>query len=60
MDMRDMTAMEIGKEIREGRIRVGEAVEFCMKQIEEKEPKLNAFISVCEKERLQKRIAEVE
>ena len=60
MDMKDMTAIELAESIREGHIRVGEAVEFCMEQIAKKEEMLHAFISVQEKERLEQRVEEVE
>ena len=53
-----MTALELGKSIREKQIGVGEAVSFYQKQIEKKEPEIHAFLSM--NEGLAQRIEEVQ
>ena len=46
--MIEMTALELGKSIRERKIGVGEAVSFYQTQMEKKEPEIHAFLTVNE------------
>lgn len=62
MEIRKLTALELGKSIRSGEISVREAAEAYYKAIEEKDEKINAYISVqkdramAEADRIQKKI----
>ena len=56
--MIEMTALELGKSIRERKIGVGEAVSFYQTQMEKKEPEIHAFLTV--NEGLAQRIEEVQ
>ncbi len=54
-----MSALELGKSIREGKISVSEAAESCLEQIRRKEPDISAFLFVDE-DGLKQRVKEVE
>ena len=54
-----MSALELGKQIRHGSVSVKEAVEACKKQIQKYESQVHAYVSVDEK-LLAHRIKEVE
>ena len=54
-----MSALELGKSIREGKISVSEAAESCLEQIRRKEPDISAFLFVDE-DGLNQRVKEVE
>ncbi|MGI6205053.1 MAG: Asp-tRNA(Asn)/Glu-tRNA(Gln) amidotransferase subunit GatA [Anaerovoracaceae bacterium] len=46
MDIRELTALELGQKIKDGEIKVREAAEAYLDAIEEKDSKINAYISV--------------
>lgn len=59
LELRKMSAAELGYSIRTGEIRVGEAVESYLGHIRETEPGLHAFLTV-EEEKVMERAAQVE
>ncbi len=58
--MKQMTAIEIGKEIQEGKRSVKETVTYFLQQIEKKDSEIGGFLTVLSEEQLAKRIEEVE
>lgn len=54
-----LTAVELGKQIREKKVTVSEAVEAALARIEKAEPSINSFVTV-DKEGARKRAAEVQ
>lgn len=59
MDLMGLTAVELGKQIKEKKVTVAEAVEAALAQIEKAEPFVNSFVTV-DKEGARKRAAEVQ
>ena len=59
MDLSKMTAVELGRQIKEGKIKVAEAVEAIYQVIEEKEPEIHAYVTV-DKEKALKTAVEVQ
>ena len=59
MDILNMSALELSKNIQSGAISVKEAVDAYISVIEEKDKDINAFISI-DKEFLRKRVEEVQ
>ena len=60
MEILQMTALELAAKIKSGEVTVKDAVDTYIKQIEEKDGQLNAFITVADKEKLNERIEEVQ
>ena len=60
MSLMDLTAVELGKKIKEGSVGVREAVKDCLKQIRAKEAKTNAFITQADETGVLKRADEVQ
>lgn len=60
MEITEMTALELAGKIKNGQVTVKEAVDTYIKQIEENDGQINAFITVADNERLQQRIDEVQ
>lgn len=56
----DLTAVELGKKIKERQISVAEAVSDCLEQISRKDGDINAFITKAEKSAVLKRAEEVQ
>ncbi len=52
MDILDLTAVELGRKIREHEIRVVEATEASLAQIEKLEPQLNCYVTVAKEQAL--------
>lgn len=52
MDILDLTAVELGRKIREHEIRVVEATEAALTQIEKLEPQLNCYVTVAKEQAL--------
>ena len=59
MDLKSLTAVELGKKIQAKEVTVKEAVEACKKQIQKSESQVHAYVSMDEKI-LAHRIKEVE
>lgn len=59
MEIREMTAARIGREIRGKDLGVGEAVRAFEEEIERQEPQLHAFLSV-DREKVRERVRQVE
>ena len=59
MDILSLTALELGKKIKEKEITVKEAVEACLYQIEKVEDKVNSFVTI-DKEKVLARAEEVQ
>ena len=59
MDILSLTALELGKKIKEKEITVKEAVEACLDQIEKVEDKVNSFVTI-DKEKVLARAEEVQ
>ena len=59
MDIMELTALQLGKQIKEKQISVTEAVEASLAAIRRTEPEINAFVTV-EEERARQRAKEVE
>ena len=53
-EIRKMSALELGKQIRSGEIKVREAVEAYLDAAEEKDGKINAYITLCREDALQR------
>ena len=60
MLLTNKTALELGKLIRAGEVSCVEAVSEFLDVIKEKEPEINAFITVCEEQELKKKALEVQ
>ena len=56
----DLTAVKLGKKIKEKQISVAEAVSDCLEQIREKDGDINAFITKAEESAVLKRAGEVQ
>ncbi len=52
MDILDLTAVELGRKIREHEIRVVEATEASLAQIEKLEPQLNCYVTIAKEQAL--------
>lgn len=59
MDLMRLTAVELGKQIKEKKVTAAEAVEAALDQIEKAEPSINSFVTV-DKEGARKRAAEIQ
>ncbi|MBE5921395.1 MAG: Asp-tRNA(Asn)/Glu-tRNA(Gln) amidotransferase subunit GatA [Lachnospiraceae bacterium] len=59
-DLMKLTAVELGKKIQAKEVTVAEAVEAAFEQIEKKEKDLNCYVTVCDKEAVLARAAEVQ
>lgn len=59
MDIKHMTALELGKKIKSGEVKVAEAVECFLSEIEAKDESVNAYITVIREDAL-KRAEEVQ
>ena len=60
MNLMDLTAVKLGKKIKEKQISVAEAVSDCLEQIREKDGDINAFITKAEESAVLKRAGEVQ
>ena len=60
MNLMDLTAVKLGKKIKEKQISVAEAVSDCLEQISRKDGDINAFITKAEKSAVLKRAEEVQ
>lgn len=52
MEIREMTALELGQKIRSGEVKVREAAEAYLDAVEEKDGKINAYITVTKEDAL--------
>ena len=60
MSLMDLTAVELGKRIKNGEVSVAEAAKDAIARINKMEPAVNSYVTVLEEERVLKRAQEVQ
>lgn len=60
MELMKLTAVELGKKIKEKEVSVEEAARACMEQIEKAEPQVHSYVTVLQKEAVLARAEEVQ